>query len=75
MTLKEFREIIYGLPDEFDIAIGLDESLEPVCGDTEIIQVEFNDTKEKRMVFVIKPCYCDDEEFEDGEINSQPELN
>lgn len=59
MTLTEFRKIIKGLPGAMDIAIETgEESLMPICPNTEVIQIQFNGTKEKTFVLVIKPCIC-----------------
>lgn len=59
MTLAEFRKIIKGLPGAMDIAIEInEESLMPICPNTNVVQLQFNDTKEKRFVLVIKPCKC-----------------
>lgn len=67
MTLTEFRKIIKGLPGNMDIAIDTeDESIQPVCGITDVINIQFNDTKEKRFVLVIKPCRCHEEELVDN---------
>lgn len=60
MTLTEFRKIIKGLPGAMDIAIEVSgESLMPICPNTDVIQIQFNDTKEKTFVLVIKPCICE----------------
>ncbi len=62
MTLKEFRKIIRGLPGEMDIAIDTEDgSLEPICGNIEVVELKFNETEEKRFVLVIKPCRCEEE--------------
>lgn len=59
MTLTEFRKIIKGLPGNMDIAIEVSEdSIEEVCGITNVIKVKFNDTGKEKFVFVIKPCSC-----------------
>lgn len=65
MTITEFRKIIKGLPGQMDLAIEIDgDTIEPVCGITDVMQVQFNDTKEKRFVLVIKPCRCEQEQEE-----------
>lgn len=59
MTVGELKKMLKGIPNDFDIAMGVDNSLIPICPtDSEIIQVEFNDTKEKVMVFVLAKCSC-----------------
>lgn len=66
--------MIKKIPDNFDIAMDMgDESLMPICKtDSHVVQVEFNDTKEKRMVFVLCPCSCDPLE---ENMESQEKLN
>lgn len=58
MTLTEFRKIIKGLPGAMDIAIEEGEGLMPICPNTNVLQIQFNDTKEKAFVLVIKTCPC-----------------
>ena len=63
MTIGELKEIINGLPDTTDIAIGDGESLLPIChSDSHLTCIEYTDTKEKIFVFVLLPCNCTDEE-------------
>lgn len=60
MTLTEFRKLIKGLPGSMDIAIATsDEHLMPICPNTEVLEVQFNASKDKTFVFVIKPCKCE----------------
>jgi len=61
MTIKEFKKILKGIPDGFDIAIDVgDNSLMPICPtDCGVTQLEFNDTREKVFVFVLCPCSCE----------------
>lgn len=64
MTLREFRKIIKGLPGDMDIAIEVDsESIQPVCSKTNVVKIKFDDTNEERFVFVINPCYCEEEDL------------
>lgn len=60
MTVRELKQMLKGIPGDFDIAMGDGEnSLTPICGtDSGVIQVEFNDTKKKVFVFVLTPCSC-----------------
>lgn len=61
MTVKQLRKLLKKIPDHFDVAIeASEESLMPICPtDSGVVQVEFNDTKEKRFVFVLCQCSCD----------------
>jgi len=59
MTVGELKHILKDIPNDFDIAMGVDNSLIPICHtDSEAIQVQFNDTKKKVWVFVLAECSC-----------------
>jgi hypothetical protein len=75
MTIKELKKLLKGIPDNFDIAIETGEqSLMPICPtDSGVIQLEFNDTKEKRFVFILAPCSCPPEN--ESQIESEINLN
>ena len=71
MTVRQFRKLLKRIPDHFDIAIDAGEgSLSPICPtDSGVVEIEFNDTLEKRFVFVICPCSCGP----DGELIQEQE--
>lgn len=74
MTIKQLRKLLKGLPQNIDIAIECsEEELMPICPtDSGIIQIQFNESKEKRLVFVLCPCSCD---VEAENVESEISLN
>ncbi len=61
MTVGELKKMFkeQKIPDSFDIAMGINGSLVPICHtDSEAVQIEFNDTKDKVWVFVLAECSC-----------------
>ena len=78
MTVAQLRKLLKGLPSKMSVVIGMDESLEDICPvSSQPVMFQYNDTGEKEMVFVLSECLCDNEDFnyEEGQVNSQPELN
>ena len=78
MTIGELRKLIKGLPRNMKVVIGMDESLEDICpASSQPVMIQYNDSEEKEMLFVLSECLCDDEDFsyEEGQVNSKPELN
>jgi hypothetical protein len=57
MTVGQLKKILKNIPNDFDVAMGIDNSLIPICPiDSEAIQIVFNDSKEKVWVFVLAQC-------------------
>lgn len=80
MTVKELRILIKRLPDDMEVFMPMDDdSLVTVCKEkSEVIDIdisdEFDENHDTIPVLLLLPCGCH-EELEQGEINSQPELN
>lgn len=79
MTIKQLKKLIKGLPDNLNIVMMVDEEIfKPVCAlNSQIVDLEDEETNETQKIIVLCPCVCGEEdcEIEQGEINSQPELN
>lgn len=60
MTVKELKKILKAIPNDFDIAIEInDYSIMPICPtDSGIVEIEFNDNKKKAFIFVLRQCSC-----------------
>jgi len=70
MTVGELKEIINGIPDTTDIAIGDGENLLPIChSNSHLTCIEYLDTNEKIFVFVLLPCNCDMDEEDLSSLN------
>lgn len=90
MTVKELKKLLKNLPNDMDVFIELPEAVVitacflksgaeeihvPVEGAEDIDPEELEDEDLETMtVFILRPCGCEDE-IEEGEINSQPQLN
>ena len=78
MTIKELKKLIKGMPGEMKVVIGMGEGLEDICPiSSQPVMIQYNDSEEKELLFILSECLCDSEDFnyEEGQVNSQPELN
>ncbi len=70
MTVKELMKILKKLPKDFDVAIEIDdESIAPICEDTDVIKVTFTDDNTEKMILVLRPCEFVEEKLDEVDIN------
>lgn len=78
MRVKDLRQLLKGMPSNMKVVIGANGSLEDICiGSAGVIQVKFDDSDEKELLFVLPECTCklQETEIQNENINCKPELN
>lgn len=83
MKVRELKDLLQGLPDDMEVVTPLQQdSYITVCYEKSgvielaVAEDEEDDSGEPTDVLLLVGCDCDmDEEYTDGEINSQPKLN
>lgn len=77
ITVGDLKKMIKGLNNNVVVVLAVGESLEDICAvNTSVQWIKFDDTGEKELVLILPVCECDKaSELQEGEINSQPDLN
>jgi hypothetical protein len=80
MSVGELESLLATIKDKsISVVLGAGEFLEDICmTDSKIMMIAFSDTGEQEKLLVLSPCYCDieiEDDMDEDEINSHPELN
>lgn len=70
MTAREMIHMLLELPPDMEIVIMEDQLIENVCfGSSQEIELTDEETGEKKTVFILSPCYCDQNESDECDFD------